>query len=292
MRSETKILSGERAGLFELCRAFNRGFRDYKYSANLDEERMRLFLERSGMDARDCAVLFAYEEGEWRGAGVALLSVDGNEAWCGGLAVAPEYRRQGMARRLMEAIQKRARASGAKTLRLEALSENQAARQLYRNLSYQEHRELLVWERSPRQGALPLPQERLQRGDPEEILTRHYGWHDLRPAWQRSLYVIKRSLPLLEGLVINAKDGEPVAYALIRHNNQSGAERVHIVDTAVDPAADLLDAARPLYQALQLRYIDATLSLLNEPADSRLNRIFAALDFNVVERQVELERTL
>ena len=60
----------------------------------------------------------------------------------------------------------------------------------------------------------------------------------------------------------------------------------------MDPAADLLDAGRPILQALQLTHRDADLLLVNEPADSKLNRIFAALGFYVTDRQYELEKEI
>lgn len=284
-----QIAYGDETHLAQLCTGYNRGFSDYKYSNTFDLDGLQRFLVRSGIDLASCAVLLAHEQGSWQGAGVALLAMVGAEAWCGGLAVAPEHRRQGAAEALMVAVQQRAGQNGITSLRLEVLSENERARRLYRRLGYREERELLIWERSSRQGPLPLPYERLQTIDPTVILDEMHDWHDLTPAWQRRAHFLRRAASTLEGYFIPARDGLPVAYALCLHNahGRSG-ETVHLLDIAVDPDADTIEAGRPLIQALQLAYPDATLLLVNEPVDSKLNRIFAALGFVVADRQYEM----
>jgi GNAT superfamily N-acetyltransferase len=285
-----KIVSGDEAGIERLCQGFNRGFGDYKYGTEFDVAGMERFLARSGVDPVDCAVLLALEEGEWQGAGMALLAVEGVESWCGGVAVAPSYRGRRNGEALMVTIQQQARLRGVRTLSLEVLAENHAARRLYERLGYQEGRELLFWERPSYQGALPVPYERLQETDPLTILDQMYGWHDLPTVWQRRPSFLRRSHPLMEGFTIPARDGRPVAYALCYYGPdwRTGEDILYIFDVAVDPAADTIQAGRPLIQALQLKYMDARLTLLNEPVDSKLNRIFAALGFYVTDRQYEM----
>jgi GNAT superfamily N-acetyltransferase len=291
---ELKIVSGDEAGIPKICQAFNLGFSDYKYSTSFDPTGMQLFLERSGIEIANCAVMLAQVDGHWQGVGVALLAIEEEESWCGGLAVAPDFRRRRGAERLMHAIQAQARQCGADRLRLEVLAENEPARALYQRLGYAETHELLMWERSPRQGNLPAPFERLHKANPAHLISDLHQWHDLPPAWQRRASYLRRAHSLMDGYVILAKDGLPVAYVLYHHNlrGRNGRETVHIFDIAVDPRADLIEAGRPLIQALQLTYRNADLFLLNEPADSKLNRIFAALGFYVVDRQYELVREL
>ena len=150
---------------------------------------------------------------------------------------------------------------------------------------------------TPRQGPLPLPYERLEAADPSRILRDFYHWHELPLTWQRRASSLLNYVEQHDciGLTIPAKDGAPVAYVLAVPPPRSNApargqpsNRLRILDIAVDPDADLLDAARPLVQALQLRYVDAQLTLADEPADSRLNPIFASLGFRVFDRQYEL----
>lgn len=291
---EFKIVLGDEVGINDICQGFNLGFSDYKYSTSFDPTGMQLFLERSGVEIADCAVMLAHIDNSWQGVGIALLAIEGEESWCGGLAVAPDFRRLRGAERLMYAIQEQARRRGAARLRLEVLAENEPARALYRRLGYVETRELLMWERSHRQGNLPAPFERLHKANPAHIISDLHHWHDLTPAWQRRAPYLRRAHSLMDGYVIPARDGLPVAYVLYHHNlrGRNGRETVHIFDVAVDPRADVAEAGRPLIQALQLTYMNADLFLINEPADSKLNRIFAALGFYVVDRQYELVREL
>jgi ribosomal protein S18 acetylase RimI-like enzyme len=289
-----KIVYGGEAGLPALTAGFNRGFRDYKYAAEFDTDRMIHFLHRSGIEAENCAVLLAQEGGHWRGAGVALLALEGDESWCGGLAVASEYRRQGWGRRLMQAIQSKAAEHGARSLLLEVLYGNEAAQQLYRGMGYQFQRELLIWERPARRGTLPVPYERLEPADPRQVIDEYHAWHDLPPCWQRRASFLRRNALDMRAFTISAKDGLPVGYVLFQKGQdpKTGREYVRIFDVATDPAADVLMAGRPLLQALQIKFMDADLILINEPVDSKLNRVFAALGFYVRDRQYEMRLSL
>ena len=282
----------------ELLReGFNRGFADYRYNMQMDPAAARAYMGYAGIAAEDCAVLIAEECGRTHGVGAALLAVRGEDGWCGGLSVAPEYRGHGWGRRLMEAQKRRGQERGLRRIRLEVRTENDHAGAVYRKVGFEPVRELLLWERDPRQGPLPLPFEPLEEGDPARVLQQFYGWHNLRLAWQRRKtnllnYVAQRNCV---GLTIPARDGAPVAYAIAELTPRSRPQppgqaemRLQIIDIAVDPAAELHDAARPLVQALQLRYVDALLTLYNEPADSRLNPIFASFGFRVYDRQYEM----
>lgn len=282
----------------ELLReGFNRGFADYRYNMQMDPAAARAYMGYAGIAAEDCAVLIAEECGRTHGVGAALLAVRGEDGWCGGLSVAPEYRGNGWGRRLMEAQKRRGQERGLRRIRLEVRTENDPAGAVYRRVGFEPVRELLLWERDPRQGPLPLPFEPLEEGDPARVLQQFYGWHNLRLAWQRRKinllnYVAQRNCV---GLTIPARDGAPVAYAIAELMPRSRPQppgqaemRLQIIDIAVDPAAKLHDAARPLVQALQLRYVDALLTLYNEPADSRLNPIFASFGFRVYDRQYEM----
>lgn len=289
-----RLVSGAAAGPQAMTQAFNRGFQGYRYAVHFSPVQLTDFLLRSGIAPEDCPVLLAWEEGRWQGAGVAALAIEGAEAWCGGLGVAPEYRGQGWGKRLMQALHQRARARGADVVLLEVLRDNEPALGLYRKLGYREERELLIWERPAHQGALPVPFERLEPADPLEVLEKFHAWHDQPPCWQRRASFLRRSAALMEAYTIPAKDGLPVAYVLCKagRDPKSGRAYLRIFDLATDPQADVLMAARPLLQALQLKFMDADLLLFNEPVESKLNRVFAALGFLVKDRQMEMRRAL
>lgn len=291
------ILSGASVDVESLREGFNSGFADYRYNMQLEAAAMRAYLHRSSIDVEDCAVLVAEERGRPRGVGAALLAVRGEEGWCGGLCVAPPYRGHGWGLRLMEQIKRRAAEKRVRRILLEVLVSNDHARSVYRQFGFVKLRELLLWERDPRQGPLPLPYERLEEHDPAWLLREFYCWHALPMTWNR------RAQSLLDyveqhdciGLTIAAKDGAPVAYVVAALSSRKGSrgpakrpQKLQILDIAVDPKAEFLDAGRPLVQALQLRYVDALLTVANEPEDSPLNAVLAAFGFRVFDRQYEL----
>ena len=285
------IVTGASVEVETLREGFNEGFVDYRYNMHLEAAAMRAYLRRSSIAPADCAVLVTREHGRSQGVGAALLAARGDEAWCGGLSVAPPFRGHGWGLRLMEQIKRRAVELGVRRILLEVLVANDHARSVYRQVGFENWRELLLWERDPRQGPLPLPYERLEESDPGQILRDFYCWHELPLTWQRGARSLLNYVEQNDciGLTIPARDGAPVAYVLIaRPPRAEPVTRLRILDIAVDPNADLHDAARPLIQALQLRYVDAALTLSDEPADSRLNQIFASLGFRVYDRQNEL----
>jgi len=285
------IVTGAAVEVEALRQGFNRGFADYRYNMHMEADAMLGHLRRSSIALEDCAVLVADEQGQRQGVGAALLAVRGEEGWCGGLSVDPAYRGHGWGRQLMEQLKRRAVERGVRRVLLEVLVSNDHAQSVYRQVGFQNWRELLLWERDPRQGPLPLPYERLQEADPGQILRDFYHWHELPLTWQRGARSLLNYVGVNDciGLTIPAKDGAPVAYVLAAQPARGEpVTRLRIIDIAVDPNADLLDAARPLVQALQLRYVDAVLTLSDEPADSRLNQIFASLGFRVYDRQNEL----
>ena len=285
------MVTGASVEVETLRQGFNEGFADYRYNMHMEATAMQAYLRRSSIAPADCAVLVTREDGRSQGVGAALLAVRGDEAWCGGLSVAPPFRGHGWGLRLMEQIKRRAVELGVRRILLEVLVANDHARSVYRQIGFENWRELLLWERDPRQGPLPLPYERLEESDPGQILRDFYRWHELPLTWQRGARSLLNYVEQNDciGLTIPARDGAPVAYVLTaRPARAEPVTRLRILDIAVDPNADLLDAARPLIQALQLRYVDAVLTLSDEPADSRLNQIFASLGFRVYDRQNEL----
>ena len=156
-KKEATIASGVAVDVELLREGFNRGFADYRYNMQMDPAAARAYMGCAGIAAEDCAVLIAEERGRPHGVGAALLAVRGEDGWCGGLSVAPEYRRQGWGRRLMEQLRRRAQERGLRRVRLEVRTENDHARSVYRQVGYEPVRELLLWEPGPATGAPPSP---------------------------------------------------------------------------------------------------------------------------------------
>jgi len=292
---ELAIVAGASVEFEVLRQGFNQGFADYRYNMRMGAAGMDAYLRRNAIALEDCAVLVAENQGQRQSVGAALLAVRNDEGWCGGLSVAPPYRGQGWGRRLMEKINCRAEELGVRRILLEVLDSNESAVSLYRQLDFKIWRELLVWERDPRQGSLPLPNEQLEEADPGLILKDFYRWHDLPLSWQRRVSSLLKYVDQYAciGLTIPAKDGRAVAYVLAAQPQPGQpVTRLRILDIAANPEADPLCSAHPLLQALQLRYDNAKLTLMYEPTDSRLNPVFSALGFCIIDRHLELKLDL
>ena len=217
--------------------------------------------------------------------GIVLLARREERGWVAGLGVAPEHRGRGVARSLMANVMENARALGLQRLQLEVLSDNAHARKLYEDLGWQLGRELLVWERDEEQGPLPIHRERAVTMDPRELLESHFdAWHEVRPTWQREKTTLLHYADAgMQGWAI-VRDGRPVAYVLGFPPRQG---RMHLLDVAVDPAVGYKSAGRAMIQNLHGMF-KTTPQLPNEPVDSQLNFLFAAMAYHVVLRQNEM----
>jgi ribosomal protein S18 acetylase RimI-like enzyme len=297
-----KILSGKRAGLPLLAEGFNAGFQDYKYGARFSVAQLARYLRQSGIDMKDCAVLV--NDRGTQGWGTALLAVQDEDAWCGGLAVAPYMRKQGWGKALMETIQSCATEKGARRLLLEVLVENTTAQRLYADLGYQRLRELLIWEYTPAAGNVSTVPVSLQRVDAAEIVPgivpNLHHWHRERPYWKRTAPILAHQLDEATTYALADATGAPVAYLLCREpqtdqqaqGDQPEPPVVRIIDIAAQPHADMSAVGGALLRALQAAHPDAKLTLLNEPAESAWNAVLEECGFQIVERQYEMELAL
>lgn len=88
----------------------------------------------------DCSTILVCTdpEGSGRVAGYVVYWDVLDEVQVLNVAVSPAHRRQGLARRLLEEVEARARARRARLLALEVRSSNQPARALYRAFGYAE----------------------------------------------------------------------------------------------------------------------------------------------------------
>jgi ribosomal protein S18 acetylase RimI-like enzyme len=64
-------------------------------------------------------------------AGMTLIGARGTRGWCGGFGIAPAFRGHGAGKRLAREMLETARASALRSLQLEVLSQNAAARAVY-----------------------------------------------------------------------------------------------------------------------------------------------------------------
>jgi ribosomal protein S18 acetylase RimI-like enzyme len=287
----TKIQFGNEVGLAAVTEAFNLGFQDYRYGTVFSPEQMEVFLHRSQVALEDCAVLVADDGAQRPGPiGLALLGLQGASAWCGGLAVAPEARRLGGGRRLMQAIQQRAAAADAHEIWLEVLADNERAEALYQSLGYETVRLLEVWERQPATGhpVAEIAGEGLLRPVPvDQVLDRIFTLQPVRPAWQRSAPLVRSWRERLQALQLVDDAGLALGHLLWQPLPGDPTERGRIVALGVEAGAPG-GTTEQLLAGFAVAHDGIAVSLLNEPAGSIWSPALAATGFAVIERQHEM----
>lgn len=215
--------------------------------------------------------------------GMALLSQRAERGWVSAVGVVPEHRREGIARRMMSAVLSNAGFAGVRTITLEAISQNEPARNLYRSLGFVETRELLSWRFPADADPLPIPEERLVAVPCEALMDRFDAWHVEPPCWQREAATLRKMAARANGYALEL-DGAPCAYCIVSERG----ETLSILDVGIDPSVGAVNAGRLLLQALAAGRCGRALTIVNVPADDGLCRALAALHFTVVVRQIEM----
>jgi ribosomal protein S18 acetylase RimI-like enzyme len=216
--------------------------------------------------------------------GIALLSLRGDAGWLSGVGVLAPWRRQGIARQLVEYLQATAQAESLRTLRLEVLAQNEGGLALYQQLDFRWERDLLVLTLEPGTfEPLPLPPG-IAPASPGVILASYTAFHDTRMPWQRQLASFLHRQDELRGLAL-WEASCMVGYVL--YQLQQGNHVV--VDLAVDPEyPHRLRAARTLLTAMHSARPDMGGSTINLPTDDPLLPAFTGLHYRIWQRQHEL----
>ncbi|MGQ9489591.1 MAG: GNAT family N-acetyltransferase [Anaerolineae bacterium] len=281
--SDILLLPAHRISAAERAAVINAAYADYNVPFRVTPKQMQDMVRFYDVDlTRSWVARMAGET-----VGIALLAHRGSRGWISAVGVVPAWRRQGMARRLLEALMASAQALGLRVLTLEVISANDAARQLYRALGFRETRELLSWKFPADADPLPIPREQLVAVSPDATWRYFAAWHDQPPCWQREELTLRRMAGQATVYLLTMAD-EPAGYCLVADRG----EAVSLLDVGINPRFGPVTAGRVLLQALAARYPGRPLTITNVPADAGLNRALAALHFLVVVRQQEMARSL
>ena len=128
-----KLVPADTLSTAELADLFTRGYEGYFVPVQVDEAAMRFMI-----DSWDIDLSLSRVAGD---VGLCNLGVRGDRGWIGGIAVVPPARRQGVGRRLMEAVL----GVAPPTVTLEVLEQNEPAIGLYEDLGFERVRVLEVW---------------------------------------------------------------------------------------------------------------------------------------------------
>lgn len=205
------------------------------------------------------------------------------------VAVHPDYRRQGIARRLMEAALEQARHRGGRWLALQVESDNQGAIDLYRSLGFVEQETLTQWQ-TTRIKYLPAPPASVwspheRRGEDantiQDLVFRRARIGGM--AWTRTIesHDISDPFDALPGIsqkeqwVLPALD-RPDALAGLLWIEQPGWRQVRLTQFIDPSVTDPLARRALLHQALrrptlQLRTVRVETTADDPPVESLLH---------------------
>jgi GNAT superfamily N-acetyltransferase len=258
---------------------FTRSFEDYFYPGTTTGAALSARVRTEQIDLHRSLVLRIGDDP----AGIVLLGLRGDRAWCGGFGVMLPFRGRGLAHELAKAMLEQARQAGGRGCGLEVLTRNQRAIKTYARAGFQPLRDLQVLEwRGPQPPVQPdIERESAAANivelDPATLLAHFAALHPVPAAWQRDLPALLARGGML-GLALMDGD-QPRAYALLTPARDGGARIEDVGAANVEQAALLL-------AALQARY--TRLISVNEPADSALTPAFDAAGFTEADRQHEL----
>jgi ribosomal protein S18 acetylase RimI-like enzyme len=111
-----------------LAGMFTEAFTGYFFPMNMTVEALANHWRLYHIDGARSLVML---DPDGASAGLSLIGARGTRGWCGGFGVAPAFRGRGAGKRLAREMVESARASGLRTLQLEVLSQNDAARAIY-----------------------------------------------------------------------------------------------------------------------------------------------------------------
>lgn len=211
-------------------------------------------------------------------AGMAVLGLRRERAWCGGFGVMVPFRGRGLSHQLTAALLDQARQAGAREFSLEVLTRNHPAITTYARAGFEVRRDLLIleWHREP-DTTIPQPDSTIIAVPCDQLLEHFAALHPLPAAWQRDLPGLLVRGPM-DGLAI-LEHYVPVAYVLFR-TVENGM--THVMDVGARDSAHIA----PLLHAVQAR--NEQISVVNEPAESPFIPAFLAAGFTEADRQHEM----
>ena len=140
------IISIEKANFTLVTEVWNEGFSDYIVPINMSEDALNYRISSLGLSKSYSAVF----EKEQQYAGIILIGIQVIQhvktMWIGGMSVAPEFRRQQIAKELMNYAKELAKKENCDEIRLEVIATNTKAKKLYESLDFTELNELAVGE--------------------------------------------------------------------------------------------------------------------------------------------------
>lgn len=262
-------------------KAFNESYSDYIIPMHIEREAMRRLITRDAIDLDHSfgAVL----NGEI--VGVGMLAIENKVGWIGGMGVVPAYRRQGIGRRLMQALIDTAQACQLGYVELEVIEQNEKAFRLYQSLGFKTMRNLLIVERQPSNNvAEPLRQDAHSIAA-ADLLGHFQPLHAVVSPWQRRYSALRALEGNLEGWGI-LQDHKPIAYAM----GWVTPEVIRLMDVAF--ATDHANALAAVLSHVHAQSPMTPVSLINLPEDDPAYAVMKGLGYQKTMGQYEMRLEL
>lgn len=277
--ADISLIPADRVPVAERAALMNAAYADYFVPMHLTADLVRSMDRFYDVDLPGSVV--AYEDGE--PVGTVLLSRREDRGWVSGVGVVPHDRRRGIGRCMMEAVLDRAQRDGLRTVTLEVIAQNAAARALYGVLGFALGRELLCWRRPADADPLPVPGAMLAEASVGDALVHCDAWSAEPRCWQLESRTLHRMAHRLRGYRLDLR-GAAAGYCLL----SDYGDAVALMAVGLAPQVDAPRAGLTMLQALAHLYRGRALTTTNLPADDGLSRVLAALRFLVTVRQVEM----
>lgn len=258
----------------DLAAVWRLAYAGYFVPLQFDEAQLARHVRGSGIDLSLSVVGFEGDEPF----GLSLVARAGDQAWIGGFGIAPEFRRRGLATRLMQGHVERLDEAGVAATRLEVIDINPAIK-VYRRSGFVEARELQVWEGNlAAEGRAGIPLSR------DGLAHAHARLHAAAPSWRRGLERLFAILDDSEAQPVGIeRDGRIVAFAVVL----DAPDRFGLFDAAAEDEA----AARDLLSALAAIRPEARARVVDEPEETPLALALEAAGFERTMRQFEMVRS-
>lgn len=261
--------------LEELTALWNRGYAGYFVPLDYTPERMERHVAAGSIALEHSVVLSSDRER----IALSLLGIRGTRAWIGGFGVAPEWRRRGLAARLIDAQLHVADHLPLHTIQLEVLVQNWA-RTVYERAGFAITRRLGVFSGAISHGGTHQGIAEVPLDTAATYLASLHG--SVEPCWQREVaslaafpagslrsFVLGNTERPLGALVCQAVPGTPL--------------RVHEVAGAEDTVHVLLSHATATLATPDML-------LVNEPDGTPTQRLLPRIGVAEVQAQWEMRR--
>ncbi|KIL39859.1 hypothetical protein SD70_17515 [Gordoniibacillus kamchatkensis] len=298
--------------LTDVLQAWNEGFKGYYANVAMTADAFLARMANESLSAEHSVVAFA--DGVPAGIIVNGFRTIGGErvAWNGGTAVAPEHRRRGVARELLEASFELYRKQQVTLATLEAIEDNVKAIALYKDMGYSVAGSLLIMQRKAGSGEQAANSEEaphasgatdaaagmaIATGAAVRYTVRHcrpqeaarLDFYEPLTPWQTQWASVRDG----EAVVLCDEEGNAAAYAIFKRVFDAGL--AHASTTLYQCA---VQAGRPDREALLRRLLGQVLGAeaglpqraFNIPADHEAIALLQEAGFETNVSQVYMTR--